>query len=575
MTLTIWLWVLLAIIIVVAGVFLYLAITVKRMQQRYEQLEERRQELAKTPIPEKLDEIKKMHLVGQSHTIFEKWEERWRDIHEDEDVIKADFEEITATIGKYSYVRHTKEYLDYLDARLNEWKNHLDEVMDGLQLLKESEKENSERVQASLDLMQALEKNVEENPTSFGIALGEVQKQLQHVQETFAKVGDLNNNGDPLEAAQLLRKAEKEVNAASVLFEAIPPLNQELAITYTEQLDDLYDGYRKLMDAQYKFPEDEEGTLKEQLQVLSEQISDAKEHLKRCDIDVVESENKRIHERIEHLYDVMQREVDAYEYVQSNSDTMFEYIEHAYKNNRQLTIELDHTSQSYVFHHNELGRTRVFQNEIEELQRDNNMWGAMLDRKEAIYTEVEHFYKEAFNILEDIENQQVEMDKTMATMKADYRKAEEAFDEFEFKMRSYKRYVEKHRLPGLPQEYLNYFFLVSEHIENLSSELAKVRVDTDKLNEYVDGIRNEVREVAQRTNHLIKDAMLAEQYMQYANRYRTTHDITPVINDSLTLFKEYRYPEAMRRIKSELSKIDPAAIDRIQEFYEEEAEEVE
>lgn len=574
MTLTIWLWVLLAIIIVVAGVFLYLAITVKRMQQRYEQLEERRQELAKTPIPEKLDEIKKMHLVGQSHMIFEKWEKRWQDIHEDEAIIQSDFEEITDTMGKYSYVRHTKEYLDYLDARLNEWKNHLDEVMDGLQLLKESEKENSERVQASLDLLEALAQNVEDNPTSFGIALGEVQKQLHHVQDTFAKVGELNNNGDPLEAAQLLRKAEKEVNAASVLFEAIPPLNQELAITYTEQLDDLRDGYHKLMDAQYQFPADEE-SLSDQLKALAEHIADTKEHLKRCDIDVVEAENKRIHETIEHLYDVMQREVDAYEYVHSNSDMLFEYIEHAYKNNRQLTIELDHASQSYVFHNNELGRTRVFQNEIEELQRDNNMWGAMMDRHEAVYSEVSHFYKEAFNILEDIENQQVEMDKTMATMKADYRKAEEAFDEFEFKMRSYKRYVEKHRLPGLPQEYLNYFFLVSEHIENLSSELAKVRVDTYKLNEYVEGIRNEVREVAQRTNRLIKEAMLAEQYMQYANRYRTTHDITPVINDSLTLFKEYRYSEAMNRIKNELAKIDPASINRIEEFYEEEAEEVE
>lgn len=574
MSLTIWLWVVLAIVIIVAAIFLGLAMTVKRMQQRYETLEGRRQEIAKTPVPEKLDEIKKMHLVGQSHIIFQKWENRWKEIHADEKNIKNDFEEITETMSKYAYIGHTKEYLAYLEARLDEWQNHLNEIMDGLQLLQESEKDNSERIQGSLDLMNALEQNVTENPTSFGVALSEVQTQLQHVKDTFAKVGELNNNGDPLEAAQLLKKAEREVDAASVLFEAVPPLNQELAITYTEQLQDLRDGYQKLVSDQFNFPE-EDGDIAQQLKDLEAHINDAKDHLERCDIEIVETENKRIHEEIEHLYDVMQKEVDAFNYVTSNTETISKYIEHAYKNNRQLTIELDHASQSYIFHHNELGRTRVFQNEIEGLQRDNNMWGALLDRKEAIYSEVEVFYKDAFNILEDIENQQVEMDETMATMAEDYRKAEDACDEFEFKMRSYKRYVEKHRLPGLPQEYLDYFFVVSDHIESLSAELAKIRVDTDKLNEYVDGIRNEVHEVAKRTNHLIDNAMLAEQYMQFANRYRSDHDITPVINDSLTLFKEYRYAEARNRIQKELENIDPQAIERIRSLYEQDAEEVE
>lgn len=574
MTLTIWLWVLLTIIMIIAGAFLWLALAVKRMQQQYESLEERRQELAKVPVPDKLDEIKKMHLVGQSHIIFQKWEERWQEIHNDEAVIEQDFAEITETMGKYAYIKHTKEYLTYLKARLDEWETHLNEIMDGLELLKDSEKENSERIQGALDLMHALEQNIEENPTSYGVALAEVQVQLKHVKETFARVGDLNDHGDPLEAAQLLKTAEKEVDAASVLFEAIPPLHQELDITYKEQLDDLKDGYKQLVDDAFVFPA-EDGDLAQQLKVLEQHMDDTRQQLKRCEIEVVETNNKQIHEAIEHLYDVMQREVDAANYVESNQEQIFNYIDRAYKNNRQLAIELDHKSQSYVFHNNELGRTRVFQNEIEVLQRDNNMWSAHLDRKEAIFSEVATFYHEAFNILEDIENQQIEMNQTMEQMSNDYRLAEEAFDEFEFKMRSYKRFVEKHRLPGLPEDYLDYFFLVSEQIESLGHELAKVRVDTVKLNDLVAGIRREVREVANRTNQLIHDAVMAEQYMQYANRYRTTHDINAVINESLALFKECRYHDAMARIRQELEQIDPQSIERLQQFYDNEAEIVE
>ena len=39
------------------------------------------------------------------------------------------------------------------------------------------------------------------------------------------------------------------------------------------------------------------------------------------------------------------------------------------KNNRQLMIELDHVSQSYTLNNNELGRSRGFQTEIEEIIR--------------------------------------------------------------------------------------------------------------------------------------------------------------------------------------------------------------
>ncbi len=53
-------------------------------------------------------------------------------------------------------------------------------------------------------------------------------------------------------------------------------------------------------------------------------------------------------------------------YVLSNQKVVGDYIAHALKNNRQLMIELDHTSQSYTLNHNEVGRSRGFQTEIEE-----------------------------------------------------------------------------------------------------------------------------------------------------------------------------------------------------------------
>lgn len=573
MTTTTLLWVFIVIVVLIAGAFLALAMTVRKLKQRYEDLEARFQELKDRPLKEKVEEVNQMHLVGQSLTIYRKWEEHYNEVLAEETELQSDFEEITETLESYKYIKHTREFLDYLEARIGEISDHVDKISQGLTKLQESEQENSERVQASIDLLQSLARDVRENPDSFGVALPEVRKQLHHVQESFERVDKLNQNGDPLEARQSLVKAEKEVNAASELFNAIPELNKVLTSKYVEQLEDLRAGYSRLVHQQFKFPK-EEGNLSEHLEAAQMHVDDAVNSLKRCDIDVVETSVRHIAEEIDHLYAVMQREVDAQSYVFANQEVIEDFINHAHKNNRQLIIELDHTSQSYIFHQNELGRARVFQTEIENLQHDNNVWDTEIASHDAIYSEVESFYKEAFNILEDIENQQVAMDKTVQKMRSDYKKAEKAFDEFDFKMRFYKRFVEKHRLPGLPSDYLDYFFLVTEHIENLGAELAKMRVDTAKLNEYVEALNNEVREVAKRTNNVVDHATLAEQYMQYANRFRSTHDIAPAINESLELFKEYRYTEAMNNIKLVIERIDPGATDRIKSFYDEEKEAV-
>ena len=571
MTSKTWLFVLILILLVSLGIFLWLTYTIHKLQKRYKALNERRMELLKNKVQEQLDEIKKMHLVGQSQNIFHQWEERWQVVHADEKNIEADFMEITETMNRYAYISHTKEYMDYLDARLQEWEENVHSIEDGLQLLQESEADNSKRVQASLDLLQALTSDIEENPESYGVALPEVQKQLQYVTNTFKEVDDLNENGDPLEAAQRLQKAEKEVNVASVLFKAIPPLNKEIETTFKEQWLDLQEGYQHLVEMQFQFPA-ELGDISELLSQLKAHIEEAQNALERCDIDIVETQNKRIANEIHELYEGMQKEVDAKNYVDSSRGMIRDFLDHAYKNNRQLSIELDHTAQSYVFHNNEVGRARNFQKEIDSLQSQVNMWEAMLDNHTAIYSEVEEFYRETFNVLEDIENQQVEMDQTMVQMTEDYKKAEAAFEEFEFKMRTYKRYIEKYRLPGLPTEYLDDFFLVSEYIESLGVELAKVRVDILKLNEYVATIREKVANIAMKTNQIVRHARLAEQYMQYANRYRTTHDVTSTINESLQYFKEYRYDEAMNTMKKCLEQIDPESVQKIEDFYDEECD---
>lgn len=43
-------------------------------------LEKRKEELFDLPVIEEVDDVKKMHLVGQSQNTFQEWSQKWNDI---------------------------------------------------------------------------------------------------------------------------------------------------------------------------------------------------------------------------------------------------------------------------------------------------------------------------------------------------------------------------------------------------------------------------------------------------------------------------------------------------------------
>ena len=86
-------------------------------------------------------------------------------------------------------------------------------------------------------------------------------------------------------------------------------------------------------------------------------------------------------------------------------------------------IELDHTSQSYTLNHNEIGRVRGFQTEVEEMERQNEQMIPQIRQHEIPYSEVRTFYKTVFKVLEDIEKQQVEIDDSLHELRKGERSA--------------------------------------------------------------------------------------------------------------------------------------------------------
>lgn len=554
-------------IIVVAAILYLVAFLMKRKNdERLKKLEERKIALFDLPVIEEVDEVKKMHLVGQSQNTFREWNQKWSDIS------TTSFAELESRIFEAESLNDTfrflkvKQAVDEAYETMEEMEREVNQVRAGLKELRESEKTNSLDVQKALDAYEEIAKDVHDNGEKFGPALKELEKRVNKIETEFTQFVALNTSGDPMEARSVLTEAEEKTYELKATLEKVPPLYKDLNEVFPEQIKEIDEGYAKLKAENYQFSNNFVG---EELAKVKKLQNNTLKELEKCEISIVEENNLEIDKKIDCLYSEMEKEMDAKTYVSKNQSKINDYLRHVQRNNRQLIIELDHTSQSYTLNHNELGTSRTFQTQIEEIQKQNLEVEEKLTDQTAVFSEVKSFYEEMFQYLGDIEKEQITIDQSIQKLRTDEKHALAKVDEFEFKLRTMKRYIEKYRLPGIPADYLEFFFVATDRVEELSQELNKLRIDMDHINDLVGFCQDDIQLLEQKTNELVDSAALTEQMLQYANRFKHTHPaIQGAMDRTLELFdKEYRYQDALEEIRSALELTEPGAPKRIESFY--------
>ena len=562
-----WIIILVLVIVIIAAVLYLIGYFMrKKNQEQLDELEVRKEALFDLPVFEEIDDIKKMHLVGQSQNSFREWNQRWVELS------TRSFAELESQIYEgenqneiFRFMKAKKAVVE-ANETMTEMEAEVEVIRNGLKELRESEERNSLEVQKALDVYEELSKSLKDDKASFGPAYSEIQKQLRNVEIEFTQFVTLNTSGDPIEAREVLEDAERHTYELEDLMKRIPPMYEELNETFPDQLKEIEEGYNQLLADDYVFPEQ---NFAEEIQHAKKRVENSMADLEKTEIAAVEVANRDTATAIDALYEVMEREIEAKKYVVTNQKIIDDYISHSLKNNRQLMIELDHVSQRYTLNNNELGRSRGFQTEIEEIIRRQKDLEPRMKEHTVPYSEIQAFYKECYKILDDIENQQLEIDASLKELRKGEKVAQEKVDEYEFRLRSIKRYVEKQRLPGLSADYLEFFYVATDRIEDLSRALNKMRINMDEINRLCDLCEDDLELLDKKTKDLVNAAALTEQMMQYANRYRHTHEnIRAALDKSMYLFStEFRYQDALDEIGTALEAVEPGAFKRIEDFY--------
>ena len=546
----------------VAAIFLR-----KRNVTRLTGLEERKEQLYNLPVNDEVEAVKNMHLIGQSQVAFREWNQKWVDLSLNSFAdIENNIFEAESYNNSFRFFKATHK-IDQIESQIDLIEEDITSIRNALSELEKQESKNSGRVLHALDLFESLQNAVEEDSEKYGQALPEIEKQLENIQSEFSQFVTLNSSGDPVEAAAILDATENHILALTHIVDRVPGLVTTLTSTLPDQLVDLEEGYRKLLDANYHFTETD---IESRFQLLYESLKKNQENIRQLELDNAEYENTQIQEEINSLYDIFTREIAAQKVVESLLSTLPTYLNHVKENNKVLVQDLERLSQTYLLPETDASHVRRIQADLSALE--TAVMDVIEDQSEPTqaYSVLEEQLEALQSQLKEIEDEQISVSQRLAQVEKDDINARQKANVYVNRLHTIKRYMEKRNLPGIPQSFLKIFFTASHNTEELMSELEQELVDVESVNRILEITTNDMEALEEETYNIVQYATLTEQLLQYSNRYRSFDErIQEAFNESLEIFeKEFDYHASFDKISQALEVAEPGVTNRFVSSYE-------
>ncbi|WP_461227043.1 septation ring formation regulator EzrA [Lacticaseibacillus suihuaensis] len=557
-------WIIIAVLAIIIIVGLGLWAFQIRNNRAIQNLDTRISTLDSGEVTGLIRNIAQLGLTGASETAFKAQQTAYQKLAEGEltDLQTAllDVEQANKQF-RFSTV---KEDLATIDNLRENSAKRLHAIRQALLAIQESEADNRRLLMNLRERYQAARKTILAKSFAYGDALPALESALQAIAAQLSEINQTNSDGDHDLAKKQLGKLKLSVASVELEVKSLPPLVNAVVNEYPQQLAEISRGYEQLAQRHFQFTEDVPATA----QAIQDQVTAAATQIEQLEVTELTANTETIANRIDALYAVMEKELTAKESVDKAQGDLRQFINHAYKQNHALLIELDHINQSYQLNHDELKQANGLKQQLDEQAKIFEAESTRLADHQAVYSEASATFAKMRGDLKDIELKQQAINASIGGFRATEEKAAKQAAQFVMDLRDVKYEVSRHGLPGLPKAYLDYFNACSKAVADLNHDLNQVKIDLDAIAKQLIQSAEDIESLKQKSRELIQAAGMTEELLQYANRYKTTHeDIAQAVAETKAAYGRYDYKTAADTIATALEATEPGSYKKVEDDY--------
>ena len=556
--------VLIGILIIVVAILACVYFYQRRAVKQINDLMESEKKLADQKVDQQIKNVEELQLIGdakkQFETIKNKYEKQVRP------AITAFNKRAPQLLAdsRTSKLLTINTQIRDLQADLAKLTTTLQQIQKDLQHLRQQQHTHKQAVEQIKNKYRQFHRQLNEKSFEYGDSEKQLNSRLNELEDQFAQFTDLTNKGDIEAAQEILTNLQSENDKFEQNLKKIPQLYKPIATEFPEQLSELKSGYETLVKQNFHFTEK---NIDKQIEQLQSKLDQTIDQLNNLQLDVVEQSNKDLSDQIDYLYGVMQKEIDAKNEAVHLIEVMKGFTKHAQRQNDELGVELDRLSLNYTLTNHEQETVRELGEQIKAIIKQYRDDVEAIANKTAVYSQVLDRQKSNQKNLTEIEKSQEKLNDEVAKLQTDEQRARQMLQKYSTQIRTIHRQVEQLNLPGLPKDYLDYFFGVSDEIKKLADELNEYKINMDEITKQLIIVESDLDTLNDKTDILRDSAELTERFQQYANRFSDNEKIAAAAKKSQELFKQFNYTASLEAIATVLEEIEPGSYKRIEDTY--------
>ncbi|EAC4062738.1 septation ring formation regulator EzrA [Listeria monocytogenes] len=539
----------------------------RKHYQRINELEEKKIKLRERPVIDELSKVKKLKLTGQTEALFESWRSSWDEIETrlfpnlEEVLLEA---EMNTDRYKFRSATHAENDIEQMLVVIEK---QMDQILGGLKELLISEEKNAKESRATKEKFAELRREVLTRGFKLGETLPYIETKLSELSESLNSYDSLTDQGDHLEAREIVIVVQKEMQVIEAQMERIPSLLHETDTILPEEMTKLRAGYEEMVRKGYYLAQME---LDKEISRMKNQIDKMKKNVINLDLDEAEQGVEELHNEIDLFYDTLEHEAEARHFVKENHSPTSDKLQRQNAVSDALAEQITEVKQTYHVAEDDLAVYLKTSAKLSEAKENFEQLTALIASGEIAYSAAQDTLKEIDAALITISTEQDKFAEELRSLRKDELEARDDAERMRRAIITLDRKMERERLPGLPEEYLSLREHMGESIDALEKRLEEKPLNMKAVSQDWRIAEEDLTHLTEKAEEMMENVRLVEHVIQYANRYRLRNKelADELVQAENHFYNDYQYKKALEIAVTALEKVETGAFKKVEKAYE-------
>ncbi|GFZ86377.1 septation ring formation regulator EzrA [Compostibacillus humi] len=534
----------------------------KRIYDQVDKLESWKLDLMGRDVASQLSKLKRLNLTGETQEKFETWKDKWEEIVTKElpDVEEMLFDAEEAA-DRFQFSK-AKKILTSINSHLQSIEKEIEIILQELAELLESEEKSREEVEELEPSLKELRKHLSQHRYQYGKAEIYFDVEIDEIENGLKNYYELVEEGNYIEAKSLVDELKERKIELEQLISDFPGIYKACKHELPSQLDQLLAGIKEMKEQGFRV---EHLAFEKEIHTYQGRLLDFLRSLEKGEVEGVEQALIDLEERIQEMYQLLEKEAVAKSYLESKMPNFEQSIQQLSEKYHVTTEEVEEIKKAYFLEDSDLEKYLSLGNSISALQDKLEQIRLGLDDEKVGHSELREELEAGFAALEQLEEQLEEFKQAIHNLRKEELEARDTLHEMRNKLYHLNRKLKKSNIPGVPEHIWKSIEETTNKNEQVMKALERKPLDIAEVQQALANASQSLEQTVDQTELMLDQAFLTERVIQYANRYRSKNPILAAkLMEAEQLFRTYQYELSLETAAKALEEVEPGALKRFE-----------